>query len=173
VFGEVQFNLSLNKLRSRCVLNQVAISDRIGTAVLSEYEAGAEGYSSLGDQHWCASRQVGSTTVPTTTLDDYAAKMGVDRVDFIKMDIEGAELHALRGAARLLSSRPPPVLLIEFADVNTAGLGYKAIEIWDFLEALGYQFRKIGFSGRCAQVMQRPPDFSQGVNLVALVPEKP
>jgi FkbM family methyltransferase len=41
-----------------------------------------------------------------TTLDDYAAsKLG--RVDFIKMDIEGAELAALDGAARLIATHKP------------------------------------------------------------------
>ncbi|MGH9882500.1 MAG: FkbM family methyltransferase, partial [Pyrinomonadaceae bacterium] len=45
-------------------------------------------------------------------LDDYF-KPG-ERVDLIKMDIQGYELHALRGANRVLEDNPDIKLLIEF-----------------------------------------------------------
>jgi FkbM family methyltransferase len=41
-----------------------------------------------------------------TTIDDYAAKTG-GRVDFIKMDIEGAEMDALTGAANVIGEFKP------------------------------------------------------------------
>ena len=44
---------------------------------------------------------VSTDDFPCTTLDDYAAQRG-GRVDFIKMDIEGAELEALEGARRMI-----------------------------------------------------------------------
>jgi hypothetical protein len=40
--------------------------------------------------------------IPVTTLDQFCAKNGVERIDILKMDIQGAELPALRGASRLL-----------------------------------------------------------------------
>jgi FkbM family methyltransferase len=45
--------------------------------------------------------------VPLTTLDQVAADFGLARVNVIKMDIEGAEQHALKGAANLLSVHRP------------------------------------------------------------------
>jgi len=39
-----------------------------------------------------------SSAMPTTTIDEAVAKSNAPRVDFIKMDIEGSELSALRGA---------------------------------------------------------------------------
>lgn len=44
----------------------------------------------------------GSVTISLTSLDAYVEEHGLDRVDFIKMDIEGGELDALRGAERTL-----------------------------------------------------------------------
>lgn len=40
-----------------------------------------------------------TATVPLTTIDHLVAELGLPRVDFIKMDIEGAEPNALRGAS--------------------------------------------------------------------------
>jgi FkbM family methyltransferase len=48
-----------------------------------------------------------SVAVRAVTLDDMATALTLDRVDFIKMDIEGAERHALAGARRLLAEHKP------------------------------------------------------------------
>jgi FkbM family methyltransferase len=41
-------------------------------------------------------------TVPTGTLDDFCAQRGVDHVDFIQMDVQGAEQLVLAGATTML-----------------------------------------------------------------------
>jgi FkbM family methyltransferase len=50
-------------------------------------------------------------STPVVTLDALCAERGIDRVDFIRMDIEGAELMALDGAAGILDRDRPSVLL--------------------------------------------------------------
>jgi len=45
--------------------------------------------------------------VPTITLDEALAQLHVDRVDFIKMDVEGSERYALNGATRTVSTFSP------------------------------------------------------------------
>jgi FkbM family methyltransferase len=45
--------------------------------------------------------------VPVTTVDRIVAELGLERVDFIKMDIEGAERNALRGAAQTIGKMRP------------------------------------------------------------------
>lgn len=44
---------------------------------------------------------------PVITLDGFCAEHGIDRVDFIRMDIEGAELRALQGALKILDRDRP------------------------------------------------------------------
>ena len=68
-------------------------------------------------------------TVPIqmVALDDYF-KSG-QRVDLVKMDIQGYELHALRGARRVLQDNPDINLLLEFwpAGLAQAGVGWEEL----------------------------------------------
>ncbi len=49
----------------------------------------------------------GASGVPAVSLDELRRKGALDAVDFIKLDVEGAELAALRGAADLIRERAP------------------------------------------------------------------
>ncbi len=52
--------------------------------------------------------------VPSTTVDKIVTNLGLDRVDFIKMDIEGAEKQALRGAREtILKFKPRLAISVE------------------------------------------------------------
>ena len=51
-------------------------------------------------------------TVRAVTIDDFVATAGVQRIDFIKVDVEGSELHALDGAQRTIE-RDRPVIVVE------------------------------------------------------------
>jgi hypothetical protein len=44
-------------------------------------------------------------------IDEMVAELGWPRVDFIKMDIEGAERHGLRGAGSVLARWKPRILI--------------------------------------------------------------
>ena len=74
--------------------------------------------------------------VNITTLDDWAAAQSLDRLDLLKLDIEGGELAALRGAAGLLE-RLRPALIIEIH--RGPGVPYRPTELAAWLEAHGYQ----------------------------------
>ena len=57
--------------------------------------------------------EVGSQTidVEVTTVDEIVAGLNLDRVDYIKMDIEGAEKEALKGAQTVISRFVPRLML--------------------------------------------------------------
>lgn len=52
--------------------------------------------------------------VPLTTVDKLVAELGLERVDFIKMDIEGAEPNALRGARHTLARFHPRLAISSY-----------------------------------------------------------
>lgn len=60
-----------------------------------------------GDSFVLGKNQKNKVKVPLTTIDLLAAELKLPRVDFIKMDIEGAEKQALRGAAQTIRRNAP------------------------------------------------------------------
>jgi FkbM family methyltransferase len=79
-------------------------------------------------------------SVPVDTLDDFLARRAINRVDFIKMDVEGAELSVMQGAENLFSGTPRPVVLVEVCDLRTAAWGYAAKEIFKHIEERDYRW---------------------------------
>ena len=65
--------------------------------------------SNTGDSHSIifAQKGPGDEVIEVTTLDALAKELGLDRIDFIKMDIEGSETKALRGARQVLERWKP------------------------------------------------------------------
>ena len=90
----------------------VALADVEGELAFFE-EADAGGMSSLVAGHSTrASTQ--RRTVPVRVLDDALDELGVERVDFLKIDTEGFDLQVLRGARRRLQARRIGLLQFEY-----------------------------------------------------------
>lgn len=84
--------------------------------------------------------------ISMTTLDDWQSKQHLERIDLIKIDIEGAELACLKGAKKSIQQYKPKII-IEIQDFSSARAGYKSSDILYFLSALNYEFHKIGKGG--------------------------
>ena len=54
-----------------------------------------------------AEASAGGCTVPAVSIDDFTADRGIDTLDFIKLDVEGAEPDVLAGARRTLAACRP------------------------------------------------------------------
>jgi FkbM family methyltransferase len=76
---------------------------------------------------------------PVVTLDAFCAERGIERVDFIRMDIEGAEQKALRGAQGILDRDRPHVLLEIHPVMLNARFGGSAEAVVDLFQSRGYR----------------------------------
>lgn len=87
--------------------------------------------------------------VPTAieTLDDCLGRRGICHADFVKIDVEGAELEVFQGATGLLKRQPRPIILAEVQDLRTAPWGYAAREIVEFLLPYGFRWFRLAEAG--------------------------
>ena len=77
--------------------------------------------------------------VPAVTLDDHCKAHGLDHVDLIKIDVEGAEVDALLGAQHILTARAVDALLFEVSLPQVESLGRRPEEAFELLSECGYQ----------------------------------
>jgi FkbM family methyltransferase len=72
--------------------------------------------SNTGDSHSIifAQRGPGDAEIEVTTPDALVQELGLEKVDFIKMDIEGSEANALRGARHVLERWKPRMALSSY-----------------------------------------------------------
>jgi FkbM family methyltransferase len=101
-YSVLKLNISTNGVRDLVIPIEKAISSKNGTVGIYSPEA-----DNLG-----MAKTVGSGTITATTLDN---EIGSEKIGLIKIDIEGHELEALKGAQRILKTHRP-VLVIEASD---------------------------------------------------------
>jgi len=85
--------------------------------------------------------------VPVITLDNYMTQYPQQRVGLIKIDIEGGEFPALRGAVEILN-RDQPYILYEELEESYQGFGYATRDLRSYLLSLGYHLYLLESSGK-------------------------
>ena len=119
-------------------IEPLAVGASHGQATLFLVE-GAEDYCNSLRPPVTQARTI-SIRVEVTSLDEYLSNEAIPKVNFIKLDVEGSELDALKGAVRLLATAPRPVLMVEVYDIRTEPWGYRAHEIVQFLSQATYEW---------------------------------
>jgi len=120
-------------------LHQLAVSNQPGDVVLN-LPGEDSGQASLKPHHqasWSEPKNVQQHHARAITLDRWAEEAGWLKIDFIKLDIEGAELLALRGSSQLVH-RNQPMLFIEVWQDWLVDFGFKPQDLADWLLAHNY-----------------------------------
>jgi FkbM family methyltransferase len=126
----LQLHLALNDITNVTVV-QLAAWDKQARLRLHDPNDQIEGGSTR-----VLAAENGDGTVPAGRLDQLPELIGIGRLDLVKLDVEGADLHALRGMAGLLE-RHRPVLFIE--DHSVYGY-FERADLETTLVDLGYTF---------------------------------
>jgi FkbM family methyltransferase len=112
-------------------LHELAVASSPGVLYLSETRESG---------HTRAYAQGPGRAVPCVCLDDHLAACNVDRVDLIKIDVEGAELQVLQGAQVTLRNMRPR-LVVEVVGDALAMFGDSPHELANLLDGLNYEMR--------------------------------
>lgn len=134
-FENARRNISLNSFKNIHVFN-VGASDKKGSVKLFRVDPHNLGMNRVLSEEEAAKFD-DFTLIETDTIDNIVEENNIDRIDLIKIDIEGYEMHALRGAAQTLE-RLKPKLFIEVGYTRLLKNGTSPTEMVVFLQKLGY-----------------------------------
>lgn len=130
-FSMLTDTVAINKLKNVTLVNK-AVSDHNGTVTM--YLSHTH-YMASVDVNW-ASSEGGKTEVPAVTLDSYFEALG-KYPDFIKMDIEGGGVFALKGMQNCIRKNEP-VLFLE------SHTGAEDLAIGEALSLAEYEVYRVG-----------------------------
>lgn len=146
--GRLRANALANGLANLHV-HQVAVLEAPGTAHLRQTPFSAGSFVSLG------ARDALAEPVAALSIDAWAEEAGPERLDLLKIDVEGAELRVLAGAARTIARLHPSIVV----ECNPPALrrvdGAGPEDLVDALRALYPRVFWIGAAGSLAPLRRR------------------
>lgn len=126
---------NVEELGATCVrLVEVAAASESGTSNLYVGEAAHAAYAGLNAE----ADDDTPVGVETITIDSLLEREGISHVDFLKIDVEGAELDVIAGARASVAHGALPLLMVEFSERNLQRSGKSTQALYDALIELGY-----------------------------------
>jgi len=132
-YGHLLRNLALNSV-TNVQAHNFGFSNQAGEFPFYYY---AEGSGNASSANVTGRTDVETVPCKVRTLDDYTSETKI-RVDFIKCDVEGAELLVFQGGSNTIN-RDKPVVFSEILRKWSAKFNYDPNEIFDFFGLQGYQ----------------------------------
>jgi FkbM family methyltransferase len=127
-------NVALNPTLS-CEPCRLALSDSVGTVAMIVADEGNRGTGRIGAP---TDGSVPTEEVATNTLDLFFEEKGLDRLDAMKLDVEGAEMKVLTGGAKTLAMFRP-VMLMEYNPGCLRRFGVEPADLLKKVRELGYE----------------------------------
>ncbi len=128
------------------VLNNLALSDTNGSIKLHVYDEQLSSFNSAAARplknYGLDFEPVGIEETRATTVDDYCEQQKIERIDLLKIDVEGAEFQVLQGARRMLAAKRINCLTFEFGQ-TTFDMHNDPAEIENYLIQMNYKIRNI------------------------------
>lgn len=119
------------------IINETCVGDFDGVVEFSIAEDSA--YSSIRDSGRKA--ELKKIKLPILKLDTYIQQEKLQKIDFIKIDVEGAERLVIEGATQLFSSSAlrPRLMMIELCDRNLRAFNTSLVEVIELMISFDYK----------------------------------
>jgi FkbM family methyltransferase len=127
IFARLKEHIALNNA-TNVIPVPIALSDEKGVAKMSVRGGGSSFFRHLSNEF---------VEVQVERLDDFVEREGIERVDAIKIDVEGAELKVIRGADKTIR-RDKPILMVEIQAATLQAAGTTPEELFETIVSYGY-----------------------------------
>lgn len=135
-----------NEVKNNAHCCQIALGAGQFQTTMNYYYEESEGCSSLFDRKALSSIPVQKISIHVTSLDKFCDTYKIDRINFLKIDVEGAEWDVLQGADHLISNKKIDFIQFEyggtFPDANIT-----LYQIYSYLTTHGYSIFRVTSDG--------------------------
>ncbi len=154
IADELRLNVRRNGLQGIVQVHQQGLAGEAGRqAIYASYGQRDVGEVNLGlgSLHGTEGVDQRIGMVDITTLDELVRRIGLSRLDLLKVDIEGGELPCLQGGIEALR-RFLPIIAVEVQECSSLAAGYHSREILELLSPLGYRFYRLEARRRLVRI---------------------
>jgi FkbM family methyltransferase len=128
-YTRLQENIAINGLQACVTTHECALASRSGTAVITlreDFVAGSQTGNAAIAFSKDDTKRFSVEDITLYRLDDLAQKIPLERIDLIKLDVEGHEDEVLRGATGTIKRFLPIVYL----EVNKHYYRWRQVDLW-------------------------------------------
>lgn len=140
-----QLKSSIPKVSNHCKLYNLGTSKEAGEVIfhIPKIDHGQATMCPHDCNTW-KNREIKEVLCSVIKLDEFIPISSLTKIDFIKIDVEGAELPSLQGAEIILMKHKP-LLFVEVCKAWMKSFGYNAKELEAYLRSLSYnKFEVVG-----------------------------
>ena len=138
-FEKLGINLALNKC-TNIILNHNAVFSKSIEVTLNVFPDNVNSWHSLGQPELPDPFNPGKLIIAKDkqivqgiSIDDYVSINSIEKIHFLKIDVEGAELDVLKGASISLEKGVIDVIMFEISLPQLISMGYEQAQIFDYL----------------------------------------
>ena len=134
IFDELTANIVMNGM-SHAHPNNAVVIDTTGTV---EFYLDSKVAGGVGGILRTERSEAKPVLVSSVSLDDYVKANQINRVDFVKIDVEGAELKVLRGMRDIIE-RFSPIVICELGEAQFNALNYTSDRLFSYMHQFAYE----------------------------------
>ncbi len=170
-YGRLCENIEYNSATETVRANRCAVGRAAGTATLYAFAPSCSAWNSLS---YHAMRAPGRWVEPSSreevevvTLDEYCADHGIEKIDVLKIDVEGLELDVLRGASRLIAEGRIGTVVFEISLEPLKALEITGKDVLRTISEMGFDVHCLAAEGKTLSVLDADFQVPHFANYVA------
>lgn len=151
-------NIERNYTLSPCIKpNRLAVSSMNGTVTLNTFPAHLSVWNTIGKPEMEYGRGIkvmpsSSEEVTSVTVDSYCYERGIEKIDLLKIDVEGFEDEVIAGCETMIRRHAINNVLFEISLAPLEGSGKTPQSILLKFAELGFKLYKIGEDGSLREI---------------------
>jgi len=151
----IKTNLEINDYPKN--VKHAALTDKKGVVQLICY-VGINGWQTLGNPHFAEGYKSSLIEVPAISFSDLMEEFGLESVDFVKIDVEGAEPMVFCGMAEFLKQKRIGCVIFEVNHLTLEGFGKTVDDLMSFWNNYDYELWRLGSEGSLEPITDKWPE---------------